>query len=168
MQNRLIQIWDHALLGFFKVGIWKSFTYIWSLHRRICQNAQSFFGIKNALFRLEFRKTIVILEISTLQTSNLGSKMPYLGIFWMWFWKNYCHIWNHYSRIWQNAKLSAKIKILKFRTKNAIYGYFRINFGKSIVTFEISTLEIAKKFLVKIKAFGQKCRLSCSIFGLQF
>ena len=57
-----------------------------------------------SIFGLEFSKTIVIFEISTLELVylqnfvkkqkclDLGPKMPYLGIFGQEFQKNYCHI----------------------------------------------------------------------------
>ena len=56
------------------------------------------------IFGLEFKKTFVIFEISTLKVVflrnftekqkclNLGPKMPDLGIFWPGILKQYCHI----------------------------------------------------------------------------
>ena len=50
---------------------------------------------------LEFGKTIVIFEISTVEfikckvscdKKNLGQKLSYLGIFGLKLGKNYCHI----------------------------------------------------------------------------
>ena len=58
------------------------------------------------IFKLDFKKAIVIFEISTLEfvylqifvkkqkCLNLGTKMPYLGIFGLAFKKKYCHILN--------------------------------------------------------------------------
>ena len=39
-------------------------------------------------------------------------------------WKYYCHVSNQRPQICLVAMLSAKVKILKFRTKNALFGYF--------------------------------------------
>ena len=50
--------------------------------------------------------------------------MPYLGIFGPEFYKNYCHIWNQHLRICQVAKFCEIMKMPKFGTKNALFGYF--------------------------------------------
>ena len=59
--------------------------------------------------------------------------MLYLGL-WGKMLKNYCHIM---------GKFYAKIRIRKFRTKNALFGCFGQPFLKTIVIFEISTLQVA-------------------------
>ena len=50
--------------------------------------------------------------------------MSYLGIFRLEFEKRYCHIRNHGPWICLIAKFSAKIKILKFGTKNSWFWYY--------------------------------------------
>ena len=58
------------------------------------------------------------------------------------------------------AKYRAKVRILKFGTKKALLKYFGQQFWKTIVIFEISTLEFAllQSFVQKIKIlkFGKK------------
>ena len=94
----------------------------------------------------------------------MGPKIPYLVIFGLQFNKNYYHIFNQYSRIYETIKFHpkqkkinlgpkmlywglwaiclianfcAKIKILKFGTKNALFGCFSEHFWKTIVLFVI-------------------------------
>ena len=64
------------------------------------------FGTKNALFWY------------------FWTKMAYLGIFGLEFYKYYCHIWNQHPQICLIAKFCEKEKIPKFGTKNALFGYF--------------------------------------------
>ena len=55
--------------------------------------------------------------------------------------KNYCHIWNQYSRYCQNAKFCAKIEILKFGIKNALFWYFGVKFWKTVAIFDIKLVK---------------------------
>ena len=55
---------------------------------------------------------------------NLEQKSFYLGIFQLEFEKSHCGIWNRHPQIFLRAKFCAKIKILKVRTKNVLFGYF--------------------------------------------
>ena len=57
----------------------------------------------------------------------LGAKMLYLG-FWAGMLKNHCHICNQRPPIYLVAKFSAKIRILKFGTKNALFRCFEQKF----------------------------------------
>ena len=50
--------------------------------------------------------------------------MSYLGIFRLKFEKDYSHFRSQYLGIFQYAKFNAKIKILTFRTKIALFGCF--------------------------------------------
>ena len=83
------------------------------------------FGTKTALigyFGLEFQKTNIVFEINILEfvnmqpsiqkqkNLNLGPKIPYLGIFWLQFNKNYHQIFNRYSRICETIKFRPKQK----------------------------------------------------------
>ena len=77
-----------ALFGFFWTGIWKRYCHIWGRRPRICLIAKfrgktkmPKFGTRNALF------------------GYFWPKMPYLGVFGLEFWKNYCHIWHHHPQI---------------------------------------------------------------------
>ena len=47
-----------------------------------------------------------------------------IWVFFSGVLKIYCHIWDQHPSICLGEKLSAKIKILKFGTKNAWFGYF--------------------------------------------
>ena len=79
--------------------------------------------------------------------------------FWTGIWKYYCHVSNQRPRICLSAKFGAKTKILKFRTKNALFGYFWAGiWKKTVVIFEI---------LQKCLNLGPKMRDSGN-FGLEF
>ena len=66
--------------------------------------------------------------------------MPYLGFFRLTFERKLLlHL--KQPRILQNAKLHAKLKILKFGTKYALFGYFWAEILKNIVIFEVNALE---------------------------
>ena len=71
---------------------------------------------------------------------NLGPKMPYLGFFRLTFERKLL-LYLKQPRILQNAKLHAELKILKFGTKYALFGYFWAEILKNIVIFEVSALE---------------------------
>ena len=50
--------------------------------------------------------------------------MPYLGVFGVELKKNLCEIWNHHPWICLIAKYREIMKIPKFGTKSALFGYF--------------------------------------------
>ena len=62
----------------------------------------------------------------------LGPKMLHLGL-WAEMLKNYCHICNQHPPIYLMTKIRAKIRILKFGNKNALFGCFGQQFWKTIV-----------------------------------
>ena len=66
-----------------------------------------YFGTKNALF------------------GYFWPRMPYLSIFRQEFWKHYCQIWNQHPWICLISKYREIIKMLKLRTKSALFGYFQ-------------------------------------------
>ena len=68
--------------------------------------------------------------------------MLYLGL-WAGMLKNFCHICNQHPPIYLIAKFGAKIRIVKFGNKNALFGCFGQKFWKTIVTFEIDGLQFA-------------------------
>ena len=124
------------------------------------------------------KKNFVILEISILsfvkaktnsrktkKTLVWGQNTYYLDTFRLEFGQIYC-------QIFQNAKFCVKVKIFKFWTKYALFGFFGKQFLKTIVIFEISALGICliRKFGAKIKIlkFGIKEISYLSIFGLEF
>ena len=57
--------------------------------------------------------------------------------------KNYYHIYNQRRPICLIAKFRSKIRILKFGTKNALFGCFGQQFCKTIIIYEINSLEFA-------------------------
>ena len=63
--------------------------------------------------------------------------------FWTGTRKKYCHIWNKHPRICLNVTFCEKTKMSKFLTKNALFRYFWDRILKTIVIFEIDTLEFA-------------------------
>ena len=50
--------------------------------------------------------------------------MAYFGIFGLEFEKKYCHILNQHPQIGLIAKFHEIIKMAKFGSKNALFGYF--------------------------------------------
>ena len=73
---------------------------------------------------------------------NLGTNKLYLGL-WYGMLKNYCDISNQRSPIRLTAKFHTKIRILKFGTKNVLFGWFEQQFWNIIVIFAISALKFA-------------------------
>ena len=61
---------------------------------------------------------------------NFGTKNVLFEHFWDGILRNYCHIWNQGPRICLIVKFHAKIKILKFGTRNAYLGVLGSNFEK--------------------------------------
>ena len=68
--------------------------------------------------------------------------MLYLGI-WAGMLKNYCHICNQRPPICLIVKFRRRIRILKFGTKNVLFGCSGQQFWETIFIFEISGLEFA-------------------------
>ena len=62
---------------------------------------------------------------------NLGPKMSYFVIFGPGIWKQYCHIWNNHPRIYQIGKFCKKMKMQKFGTNNALFGYILVRILKN-------------------------------------
>ena len=56
--------------------------------------------------------------------------MLYLGL-WAGMLKNYCHICNQTPPIYLMTEFRAKIRILKFGTKNALFRYFWVRILKN-------------------------------------
>ena len=119
-------------------------------------------------------------EISTFKFVKMRSFMlqgkkiihePNFGYFWIETWKNFCHIWNHHPRIYQNAKFHVKQKILKFGTKIHYLDTFRPEFGKTFVIFDISNFEFVKMqiFMLKGKNLSLGPKLPyLGVFRLEF
>ena len=91
--------------------------------------------------------------------------------FWAGIWKYYCHVSNQRPRIFLIPKFGAKIKILKFRTKNVLFEYFWAGTWKNCchiwnqypqICLVANYHEITKmhKFATKSALFGY--------FGLEF
>ena len=96
-----------------------------------------------AIFRLELEKTIVMPDFSISSVCqnviflakrnflNEGSKLSYSGIFGLELEKATV-LWYFISTSsnFSKHKISTKNKILKFGTKTALIGYFRLEFPK--------------------------------------
>ena len=108
--------------------------------------------------------------------------MSYLSIFRLKLSKNYWGVSNHQSRncknamflpkqkklhlgtkcfvvcfwenIWKFAKFRAKQKDFKFGSKIGLFGYFKLEFEKTIVVFDASTLDFVK---MQSSAQNKKC-----------
>ena len=89
-------------LGIFGLQVDKNYSEIFNQHPRICETMK---------FHPKQKKIF------------LGQKMPCLR-FWTGILKNYCHICNQRPPIYLIAKFRAKTRILKFGTKNALFGCF--------------------------------------------
>ena len=121
-----------------------------------------------SIFRWKFSKDqflISNLEFKKLWTftqnekNKLGTKKTLFG-FWTGMLKNYCHICNQRPPIFLIANFCARIRILKFGTKNASFECFGQQFRKIIVIFAVSFLEFAslQSLMQKIEIlkFGTK------------
>ena len=115
----------NALFEYFCARILKKYYCIWNQYFQICliakfseETEMPNFEIKNGLFEY------------------LWPKMPDLGIAGLeLFKKNYCHIWNQYLWICLIAKYGEIIRIPKFGTKNAFYGYFWARIVKQLLSY---------------------------------
>ena len=98
--------------------------------------------------------------------------MPYLGALGLEFKKSYCHVWNQYPWICLIAKYCEIMKMSKFGTKSALFGYFWARILKNychIWNQHLRISVIAKNFMQKQKClnlgpkmpylgiFDQKC-----------
>ena len=119
----------NALFGYFWTRIWKQFCHIWKLHPRICLIAKfrgktkmPKFGIKNALFEYFWARIFK----NYCHIWNQHPKICLIASLGLWagIWKNSCHIWNQHPGNRLVAKFGAKIRIHKFGSKFALFGYF--------------------------------------------
>ena len=98
-------------LGIFGMEFNKSYYQIFNQYSRICETTK---------FQSKQKK---------LRTNNTLLRL------WAGMFKSYCHICNQRPPICLIAKFRAKIRILKFRTKNALFGCFGEKFWKAVVFF---------------------------------
>ena len=82
---------------------------------------------------------------------KLWTKTALFGYFWDRILKSYCHISNHHPQICQFAKFREKIKMPNLGPKVPYFGIFRLEFLKTIIIFEISTLKF-----VNLQNFAKK------------
>ena len=118
-------------LGIFRLEFSENYCHIWNQHPQIY------------VFAKFCEKT---------KMPKFGTKNDLFGYFWASSLENCCHIWNQHFPICLISKFCEETKIHKFGTKNALFEYFwpKIpylgilgleSFKKTIVIFEISTLE---------------------------
>ena len=93
--------------------------------------------------------------------------MPYLSNFRLELpWKDYFHVWNQQARIWETAKFCAR-KIFKPGTKIVLFGYFRVEFEKKLLSYLKSVPLNFAKCKVSCKTKKQNCLiwvfLGCSL-----
>ena len=116
-------------------------------------------GTKNALFGYfwpkyliwvflgnNFKKTIVIFEISTLKfvylqnftkkqkKPNFGTKKAWFMYFLAGIWKQYCHIWNQHAQLFLTAKFREK-KCLNLGPKMPYLVIFGQWFWKIVLSY---------------------------------
>ena len=85
-----------------------------------------------SIFGLQFEKnwsqhlqmSLIAKLVKKQKYLNLGSKMCDSGIFGLEFEKKYCHVWNHHPRIYLIENYIEIMKMPKFGTKSALFGYF--------------------------------------------
>ena len=139
----------HVLFGYFWAKILENYCHISNQHLRIClipkfceETKMLKFGAKNALFEY------------------FWSEMPYLNIFGLEFKKKKCHIWNQHPWICLIAESREIMKMPKFGTKNALFGYFWTKFWKNVCHIWNQHLQISEivKFCkeTKMSKFGNK------------
>ena len=82
----------------------------------------------------------------------------------------YCGILHQHPQVFPNTKFRPKIKVHKFGTKITLIWYFKLEFKKANVIFEISILEFVKitahKMKFSIKSFFSKCAQIRSFLGI--
>ena len=107
---------------------------IWNLKKLLSHLKSSPLNLSNCKISQKKKKRL-----------NLGLKMPYfiLGYFWARILKIYCHIWNQHPRTCLIAKFREKMKMPKFGTKNALFGYLWDRILKNFVIFKISTQNLS-------------------------
>ena len=113
---------ENAWFGYCWTGSWKIYCHIWNQHPRICLLGK-------------FREK--------MKMPKFGTKNALFEYFWAGIWKLYCHTWNQQARVCLIAKFCEKTKTLKFRSKRPYLGIFGLGFQKTIVIFEINSLEFA-------------------------
>ena len=80
----------------------------------------------------------------------------------------YCGILHQHPQIFANTKFRPKIKILKFGTNIALIEYFGIEFQKTNIVFEISTLKfVYAKFCKSLQNFAKMSKFGTknALFG---
>ena len=78
--------------------------------------------------------------------------------YWAGIWKWYCIIWNQHPRICLSEKLREKTRTPKLRIKNALFGYFGLEFQNLLsylksISSNLSNCKISQK---KKSKFGNK------------
>ena len=133
-------------------------------------------------YGLEFENIFAILEISVLERVLMQSFMQetilkfrtinfWFEYFWVGIWKWNCHIWNQHPQICLILEFNLQIKFLKFGTKMPYLSSFGLEFERSYVIFEISTLEFVwlKNFKKKAKCINLRLKMPyLGHFWLQF
>ena len=157
-------IWcQKCLIWVFWVEILKNHCHIWNQRPPIClivsigaKNKNSLIWDQKCQICLFWGSNLNILFSDTKsRASNLsnckiskimkipkfGNKNASFGYFWTRIWKNYYHIWNQHPL--SNCKISQKKhKCLNLGPKTPYLGTFGLEFEKTIVIFEISTLKV--------------------------
>ena len=145
----------NALFEYFRARILKNYCLIWNQHPQIRQIGKfrkktklPKFGTKNVLFRYFWAillKNYCLIWNQHPQVCQIGKfckkeKLPkfvtknaLFGYFWNRTLKNYCHIWYQHP-ICVIAKFF-------WKTKMPYLGIFGVEFWKTIVIFDISTLK---------------------------
>ena len=115
-------------------------------------------------------QNMIRIMLSSIRPSRI--KMPkfetnvIFRYFWARIWKKYCHIWNH-LRFFPDAKFLVKMKILKSRTKNALFGCFEQQFWTTILIAIFEIKFVKNEFLTHAINFGMG-PLFLNVLGLPF
>ena len=105
-----------------------------------------YFGGKIGKFFIIFEtETLIICQITKFHAKRkslcIWNPKHLIWVFLDW---NFCHIWNQHCKIFLKAEFCAKIRIPNFGTNKNLFGFFVLEFSKTVVIFEIQTFEFAK------------------------
>ena len=118
----------------------KNYCHIWNQHHPICLIAK--FGAKN-------------------KNPFIWDQRCQICVFWDRIWTYYCHTWNWHPWICLIHKLREIMKMLKFGTKNSLFGFFLggPEFSKKVFSYLKSAPSNLSNCKQKCQNFGQKIAL---------
>ena len=131
-------------------GTWKQCCYIWN--QRLEINLIAKFCEETKIRKFWYKNAVIIFDEKYCLCEFFGYNLK----------KTYCHIWNNHPWLCLTARYSEIMKILKFITKSALFGYFCARTLKSSAHISNQHLQISVtvKFCEETKMArcgGEKC-----------